>query len=169
MKPQESIRGVLVRELRALQRELDEYGKEGQIWQLPAGISNSAGTLTLHLVGNLQSFVGATLGGSAYVRDRQAEFSRRDVPRTEMIREIEQTIAVVDETMSTLSDEQLSNPFPLAFGEIRVSTGDFLIHLATHLAFHVGQVDYHRRLVTQNKNSIDPLAIPEMASVAATE
>lgn len=169
MKLQESIRGILVRELRALQRELDEYGEEGELWQLPVGINNSAGTLALHLVGNLRAFVGATLGASDYVRDRDAEFSRRDVSRDEMIREIERTIIVVEETMRNLSDDQLSQPFPLAFGGIRVNTGDFLIHLATHLAFHVGQIDYHRRVVTGASESIAPLSIPELASVATTE
>ncbi len=169
MKFQESIRSVLVREPEALRRELKAYGEDEDIWRRPSGIGNSAGNLALHLAGNLQSFVGTTLGATDYVRDRQAEFSRRDVPRAEVVAEIEQTIAVIDETLSTLADERLSRPFPLAFGDTTVSTGDFLIHLSTHLAFHVGQVDYHRRLITGENESIGPLAIPALASARATE
>ena len=168
MKLQESIQAILVRELRGLRREIEAYDDEAQIWHLPPGISNSAGTLTLHLMGNLQSFVGAILGGSDYVRDRDAEFSRRDVPVATMLRELAQTIAAVDEALGTLPDQRLSEPFPLAFGDMTVTTGDFLVHLATHLAFHVGQIDYHRRLVTGDNRSIGPLAIPELASATSS-
>jgi len=169
MKPQDSIRGVLVRELRALQRELEAYGEEDAIWEVPAGIRNSAGTLALHLTGNLLSFVGAILGDTNYVRDRPAEFSLRDVPRAELILEIQRTVKVVDETLNGLPDRKLSQPFPLDFGGIRVSTLDFLIHLSTHLAFHVGQIDYHRRLVTGERESVGPIAVPELASVQAAD
>ncbi len=169
MKLQESIRGVLVRDLRALRRELEAYGKETDIWELPAGISNSAGTLALHLVGNLQSFIGAALGESGYVRDRQAEFSRRDVSLAELIREIERTIVIVDATLNSLASKRLSEACPVAFGAIRVSTGDFLIHLSTHLAFHLGQIDYHRRLVTGDNQSIGPQAIPDLVSATTTD
>lgn len=169
MKLQESIRDILIRELRTLKRELEAYGDEGEIWKLPAGISNSAGTLALHLVGNLQAFVGAALGGSGYKRNRPAEFSRDDVPRADITSEIERTVAAVETTLTALPDRSLSEPFPVAFGEFRVSTGDFLIHLAAHLAFHVGQVDYHRRLITRDNHSIGPLAIPELATASATD
>jgi uncharacterized damage-inducible protein DinB len=169
MKPQESILGVLVRDLRALQRELEAYGEEDAIWEIPAGIGNSAGTLVLHLTGNLQSFVGATLGGTDYVRDRQAEFSQRHVSRAVMIREIQRALGVVEETLSDLPEEQLEQPYPVDFGGVRVNTLDFLIHLSTHLAFHVGQVDYHRRLVTGDIESIGPVPISELTSVQATD
>jgi len=169
MNSRDSIRSVLIRELNALQRELGTYEDESDIWQIPAGISNSAGTLALHLAGNLQSFVGSLLGGSDYVRDRQAEFSRRDVPLTEMISELDRTILAVDTTLKALSDEQLLEPFPLVFGKTIVSTADFLVHLSTHLAFHLGQIDYHRRLVTGDNQSIGPQAITELASATLTE
>ena len=165
MKTQDSIRGLLIRDLRALARQLDAYEDESQIWQLPAGISNSAGNLALHLVGNLQAFIGANLGDSGFVRDRPAEFSRRDVDRAEIRRTIEQTIDVVSQTLEGLSDERLQQVYPESFGELRPKTLDFLIHLATHLAFHLGQIDYHRRLVTGHSESIAPIAISELASV----
>lgn len=169
MNTHDSIQSLLIRELHTLQRELDAYEEESDIWKLPAGISNSAGTLALHLVGNLQAFVGASLGASDYERDREAEFSRRDVPRTEIIQEIERTLEIVDSTLGSLAVERLHQPFPVAFGETRVATGDFLVHLATHLAFHLGQIDYHRRLVTADDRTVGPLAISELASAGAQE
>src|SRR3970282_1758330 len=80
-----AIAAVIGRELRTIERELNAYRTEDQIWALPAGLPNSGGTLALHAAGNLLHFVGAVLGGSSYVRDRDAEFSRRGVPRAELI------------------------------------------------------------------------------------
>lgn len=164
MKLQTSIRAILLRELHALEREIEAYESEESLWAVPPGIANSAGTLALHLAGNLQSFVGAVLGNSGFVRDRQAEFERRGVSCTELLTEIEKTLEVVDATLTAIPEDRLSEPFPLSFGDLQVTTGDFLIHLATHLAFHVGQIDYHRRLTTGDPNSIGPVAIPKLAS-----
>ena len=160
----EQLNAVLQRELRALARELKAYPDEADIWREPEGITNSAGTLTLHLLGNLQHFVGAILGATGYQRDRQAEFERRDIPRSELLEEIERTLLVVTTTLTALAEERLGEPFPTPFGDTSVITGDFLIHLATHLAFHLGQVDYHRRLVTGRNDSISPQAISDLHS-----
>ena len=169
MKHQESIRAIMLRELRTLQKELEAYQNEEAIWTLEPGIANSTGTLVLHLAGNLQSFVGAVLGNSGYVRDRRAEFERRDVSKAELLAELERTIEAVDATLTTLSDETMTQSFPLTFGELQIRTDDFLNHLATHLAFHVGQIDYHRRLVTGDPTSIGPVAIPELESALRSE
>lgn len=169
MNPSRTVRSVLLRELKALQRELECYPEDEQIWQLPRGISNSGGTLALHLVGNLQAFVGAALGNSGYERDRDAEFSLRDVAKTEILVEIERTLQVVDSTLQELSDEEAEATFPGALGDLQVRTGEFLIHLATHLAFHLGQVDYHRRLVTGENRSIAPLSVAGLIEHPPTE
>jgi hypothetical protein len=76
---------LMSRELRTFERELNAYQTEEQVWLLPPGLPNSGGTLALHAAGNLQHFIGAVLGGSSYVRDRDAEFQRRGVPRAELI------------------------------------------------------------------------------------
>ncbi len=164
MRLQTLIQAILVRELRSLQRELEAYPDETEIWSLPAGIGNSAGTLALHLVGNLQAFVGATLGDSGYRRDRPAEFSRRHVARQEIVQEIQRTVNIVESTLSRLPDDVAADDFPLSFGETRVETADFLVHLVSHLAFHLGQIDYHRRLTTGENRSVGPLPIVELAS-----
>lgn len=162
------LNAVMQRELRTLERELQAYPDEADIWREPQGISNSAGTLTLHLLGNLQHFVGATLGTTGYERNRQAEFERRDVPCAELLEEIDRTQQAVETTLATLAPQRLTAPFPVPFGEITVTTGDFLVHLTAHLAFHLGQIDYHRRLVTGQNESIGPLAIPELHSAGSS-
>ncbi len=163
--PLEWIAVMLARELRTLARELEAYGDEAEIWATPTGLPNSAGTLTLHLCGNLQHFVGAVLGGTGYVRRREAEFGARGVPRAELIAQVQATIGAVEQTLGGGRSIDLSAEFPDAIGgKFRVTTGDFLIHLAAHLAFHVGQIDYHRRLLTGSPASVGVVSVPEMAT-----
>lgn len=155
---------LIERELTSLKAELAAYPDEVSLWEIPAGISNSGGTLALHLVGNLRHFIGANLGNSGYVRNRPAEFESRNVPRDEIYGLIDSAIAEVAAALTNLSPEKLNDRFPLKFGEISVQNGDFLLHLLSHLAYHLGQVNYHRRLVTTEGSSAGALSIPKLAS-----
>ena len=155
---------TLVRELRALARELEAYSDERDLWRTPPGIANSAGTLALHLCGNLQHYVGARLGGTGYLRDRTAEFAARDLPRSALLARIEATIGVVERTLGSAAGFAWERPFPELVANRSLATGDFLLHLVSHLAFHLGQVDYHRRLVTGDPRSVAPVAVVELAS-----
>jgi len=159
-----ALAGVIARDLRALRRELEAYPDERDLWRVVPGIANSGGTLALHLAGNFKHFVGAVLGATGYVRDRGAEFSRRDVPRSELLREIDEALAAVQRTLAQLGDDTLAPPFPQAVGGVTVTTGDFLLHLATHLTYHLGQVDYHRRMVTGQAGQIRAVAVDELGS-----
>ena len=159
---------VLARDLRALRREIEAYPEDRDVWRVPpgGGITNPGGTLALHLAGNLQYFVGTVLGGTGYVRDRDAEFARRDLPRAELLRQIDAALAAVARTMARLSDEDLTKPYPQPVGGVTVATGDFLLHLAAHFTYHLGQVDYHRRLLTGHAGQIRALPVTELASAA---
>jgi uncharacterized damage-inducible protein DinB len=137
------------RDLSRLKKEIELYRSEETIWQTKAQIPNSAGNLALHLVGNLQTYIGAVLGKTGYVRNREAEFSLKNVPRAELIRQIEHTQAVVLQTIAGLSDEDYQKEFPMRVFEVTTSTEYMLIHLATHLTYHLGQINYHRRLLEE--------------------
>ncbi len=138
---------ILARDLGTLRRELQAYAGEEDLWRVAPGIGNSAGTLALHLLGNLQHYIGAVLGGTGYLRDRDAEFSRRNVPRAEILAEIERTTEVVRRVVPSLEDARLAAEYPEEVGGRRMTTGHHLIHLVAHFAYHLGQVNYHRRLV----------------------
>ena len=155
---------MLDRDLRALRRELEAYPEERQIWQPLPGLSNTAGTLALHLAGNLQHFVGARWGGTGYVRDRDAEFARRDVPRAELIAEIERARAAVAAGLGAVGVNELDAEYPELIGGCRVRTRDFLVHTAVHLAYHLGQVDAHRRVVTRNAEGVGAVKPTELGS-----
>ncbi|MHB1312504.1 MAG: DinB family protein [Gemmatimonadaceae bacterium] len=158
------VHAILVRDLHALRREVEAYPDDASIWAVPDGIANSCGTLVLHLAGNLRTYVGLHLGGVAYVRDRPREFSARNLPRAELLRDIDATIAAVDEAMPKVSAAALAARFPMAIGAVTANTQDFLLHVAVHLGYHLGQVDYHRRLVTQSNTTVSTMAPGELAS-----
>jgi hypothetical protein len=157
-----SMAAIFERDLRALAREVESYPDERDLWAQVPGVPNVAGTLTLHLAGNLQYYIGALLGGSGYVRDRPAEFARRDVARSELLREIEAARIAVERTLRLPID--VDGEFPEAVAGKRLRTGDYLVHLATHFAYHLGQLDYHRRIVTGHDKGIDAMRPIELSS-----
>jgi uncharacterized damage-inducible protein DinB len=162
--PAAELAAMLDRDLRTLRRELEAYPDERQIWHAVPGLANTAGTLALHLAGNLQHYVGARLGGTGYVRNRDAEFGRRDVPRAELIAEIERARVAVAAGLGAVRQQELDAEFPELIGGCRVRTGDFLMHTAVHFAYHLGQVDSHRRVVTGNADGVGAVRPAELGS-----
>lgn len=147
---QDALATLFERDLNKLIEELQSYPTEESVWQVREGVTNSAGTLALHLTGNLRKFIGDDLGGVSYQRDRDAEFSRRDVLRAELIAGLEAARDVVGSTLRGLSDEQWERvpaQLPPAFPP-GTPASTFLLHLYGHLNWHLGQVNYLRRIVT---------------------
>lgn len=157
------VQTILLRELAAMRRSIEAYPDDASVWAHRPGLPNSAGTLVLHVAGNLQHFIGTVLGDTGYQRDRPAEFARRDVPRSELLGELWATAAAVERALPTLPEERLAEPYPETLGGHRLSTGAFLVHLAAHLAYHLGQLDYHRRVVTGNAEGVGALAVAPLA------
>lgn len=137
------------RDLQRLKIEIGLYKAEENLWLVKEGISNSAGNLCLHLLGNLNHFIGTVLGNTGYVRHRDDEFSLKNVLRQDLITNIENCILVVKETLQKLTDTDLEKDFPLEKHGTIVNTGHMLIHLYGHLSYHLGQMNYHRRLLDQ--------------------
>ena len=156
---------IMTRELGAVKRELQAYPDDASVWRVIPGTPNTGGTLALHLAGNIQHFFGAILGRDGYVRNRDAEFARRDVPRAELLRGIDAAIASVGRTLATLDDAALKRPYPEPIAKRTVPTRIFLLHLASHLAYHLGQIDYHRRAVTGDATGIDAVSVRELPEV----
>jgi hypothetical protein len=154
----DGIRRVLLRDLDGLAAQIGAYPREDDIWKIVPGVANPGGTLALHLVGNLRAFIGAELGKSGYVRDRDAEFSARGVSRPEILARIAAARLDVDTALATLSDSALPAPFAQDVGGARLNTGLLLLHIIAHFGYHLGQIDYHRRAVTGGT------AVPAMIS-----
>ena len=135
------------RDLQRLKNEIELYKDEETLWVLKEGISNTAGNLCLHLLGNLNHFIGATLGNTGYVRHRDDEFSLKNIPRQDLVINIANCILVVRNTFSKLSDADMEKDFPLEKHGTIVSNMHMLMHLYAHLSYHLGQINYHRRLL----------------------
>jgi uncharacterized damage-inducible protein DinB len=130
-----------------LKEEIQAYQNEEIIWQIENNVLNSAGNLCLHLIGNLNTYIGAQLGKTLYIRNREAEFNLKNIAREELTAQLDKTITLITQTLDQISDEQLNERYPGETPLKEASTHHFLVHLATHLAYHLGQINYHRRLL----------------------
>ncbi len=155
----ESLRRVIARDLATLVRELELYPEDAALWRAVPGQPTAGGNLALHLVGNLRHFIGATLGGTGFVRDRDREFSSTGLTREALIAAVQAMAGEVDATLRSLDPQCPDEPFPLEIQGLRLPTEQVLVHLAGHLAFHLGQIDYHRRAATGDRTSAGPLAL----------
>lgn len=158
----EDLEVLYLREVATLERELDLYPEEGSIWKELPGLPNPAGTLFLHLSGSLQHFFGAVLGQTGYVRDRAAEFSKRDVPRSELKQQLSRARQGVLAGFANLTEDSLEQVFPVKFADAEFSTRLTLLQFLSHLAYHLGQIDYHRRAVTGNNASANAVAASDL-------
>jgi uncharacterized damage-inducible protein DinB len=156
----DELKTFLLRDIAALERELGLYPDDPSVWKNVLGLPNPAGNLLLHLAGSLQHFFGATLGQTGYVRNREAEFTKRDLPRNELRTELAAARHGVLAAFENLTEEKLEQAFPVRFTDSELSTRLTILQFITHLAYHLGQIDYHRRMVTGNPASADTIAAP---------
>lgn len=143
---------VLIRlfekDLNKVSEEINQYPDDSSLWVVKDGITNSGGNLCLHVAGSLQHFIGAVLGGSGYVRNRDAEFTLKNITRKKLLDELEATRMAVKDALEQVSKKELEKEFPHKFGGEAVTTEQFLLHMLAHLSYHTGQINYHRRLLT---------------------
>jgi len=135
------------KELDNLTEEIKAYELDEQLWKVADGISNSGGNLCLHLTGNLQHYIGATLGESGYIRNREAEFKLKNIPKQKLLEEIENSKRIVTDTLEQVSKKELDSSYPIQVFDEPMTTEYFLVHLLKHLSYHIGQINYHRRIV----------------------
>lgn len=139
---------LFARDITRVIQELQAFPTTESVWKTAPGVTNAAGTLALHLEGNLREYIGRQLGQIAYVRQRPLEFSTRGVERDELISRIEAVHAQIPRVIAALSDAQLEAIYPEEFHGTPMTTRQFLIHLEAHLNYHHGQMDYLRRFAT---------------------
>ena len=150
---------LFVRELEGVRREIELFSDDASLWRTLPGVTNSAGNLALHVAGNLQHYVGAVLGGTGYVRNRDAEFGRRSGSRAEVVAELDAAIKAVRGVLPDLPADRIDAPYPETVNGAPIRTGLFLCHLATHAAFHLGQLGYLRRTVTGDTRTSGPIPV----------
>lgn len=143
-----NFKAIFERDINKLKEELALYENEADLWVVKGEIANSAGNLFLHLCGNLKHFIGAVLGDTGYVREREREFNDKNVSRADIDKNIDETLQVVSQTMENMDPARLTEDYPQrVFQGKAFNTELFLLHLSGHLMYHLGQINYHRRLL----------------------
>ena len=142
---------LFARDLNKVAKQIQSFEEEPQLWMVLPGIANTAGNLVLHLEGNLREYVGRQLGGIEYTRNRPSEFENVPVPASDLLQRIEHLAAIVPKVIQSLQEPQLSAMYPENVLGSEMTTHFFLIHLHGHLNYHLGQIDYLRRILTKGK------------------
>jgi len=142
----ESFIELFDRDLKKLKDEISSFKNEKNLWKISGDVKNTAGNLCLHLCGNLKTFIGANLGHSGYVRNRDAEFSNKNIPKDDLLKNIDETIESVNSSLNAMDEKELDNIYQQNFLQKNVSTAFFLVHLISHLNYHLGQINYLRRM-----------------------
>lgn len=135
------------RDLEKLGSELAAYSDESKLWIIDREIANSAGNLALHLFGNIRTFIGLDLGGIPYERNRDREFSAKGISREALLSELEEVKKIVSTSLLGFNPNRLGDMSVHSFFGYQMSIGFFLIHLYGHFNYHLGQINYHRRLL----------------------
>jgi uncharacterized damage-inducible protein DinB len=139
---------LLARDLTRLVQQLRAFPDQESLWKTAPGVANSAGNLALHLEGNLREYIGRQLGNIPYERQRPLEFSDKGLPVQDMVARIEHVRQVIPGVIQGLSSAALDAPYPEQVLGVPLTTRQFLIHLLGHLNYHLGQIDYLRRITT---------------------
>jgi hypothetical protein len=143
----EALINLFTRDLGKLRSEIALYKNQDRIWYHEKAITNPAGNLCLHLIGNLKTYIGAGIGKTNYIRNRELEFSAKDVPVPVLLAEIDETITIVQNALRTLKESDMTFEFPVLIWDHPKDMSFTLFHLLSHLNYHLGQINYHRRLL----------------------
>jgi len=143
----QSLLKIFERDLERLKLEISLFENESDLWIIAGDVKNSSGNLCLHVCGNLKYFVGSVLGGTDFIREREVEFSSKNVPRNKLLENCNETLFVVKSTLEQITEQVLQNNYPINVFNEKMTTEFFLIHLTTHLNYHLGQINYLRRLL----------------------
>jgi len=135
------------RDISKLIEEVSLFKNEEDLWRIQGSVKNPAGNLALHIIGGLNHLIGATLARTGYVRNRDQEFTRKGVERKVLVAQLEELIPMINKTINALTPEQMEAEYPIFFDKPKTSVSYVLVQLFAHLNYHLGQVNYLRRML----------------------
>jgi uncharacterized damage-inducible protein DinB len=142
----QSLLELFLRDLDILKKEIMAFANEETIWTTKGSVSNSPGHLCYHLCGNLRHYIGHVLGGNDYIRDREHEFKGPSVTKVDLEKLIEITKSELSKAFEKINEDQFEHNFPIKIFDKDIRTDKFLIHLYGHYGYHLGQINYFRRM-----------------------
>ena len=135
------------RDIRKLIEEVNLFRNEEDLWRTRGSMKNSSGNLVLHIIGGLNHLIGATLAQTGYIRNRDQEFIIKDVERKYLVAQLEELIAMINKTLSAITEDRMDSDYPIFFDKPKASISYVLVQLLLHLNYHLGQVNYLRRVL----------------------
>ena len=135
------------RDISKLIEEINLFKNEEDLWRTTGSVKNSCGNLVLHIIGGMNYLIGTTLAHTEYVRNRDQEFIQKNVEKKELIAKLEELITIINQTLNRLTPEQMENEYPIFFDKPKTSVSYVLVQLLAHLNYHLGQVNYLRRIL----------------------
>ena len=137
---------ILERDLKKVIHEINQYEDEKSLWTIRGEIKNSSGNLALHIAGAVHHFIGSVLGNNGYIRNREREFSDKNIETSVIINQLNKAIEILKEVLNKMTDEDIEREFPEKPGGNTMTVGFFLIHFISHINYHLGQINYNRRI-----------------------
>lgn len=150
----QNIKAIILRDLDSLATAINQYPESALLWKTLPGTSNSAGNLALHLVGNLRHFIGAIIGKTGYIRNREEEFNLKNLDKVELLKLIETCKSEVEPALNKMQPDELDREFAVEVSSKKSLTGYVLLHLISHFNYHLGQINYHRRVLSTVKTEL---------------
>jgi uncharacterized protein DUF1572 len=135
------------RDISKLIAEVNLFRDEKNLWRTQGSVKNSSGNLVLHIIGGLNYLIGTILAHNGYVRNRDLEFIKKDVDRKELVAQLEELILMINKTINALTPEDIEVEYPIFFDKPQTSVSYVLLQLLLHLNYHLGQVNYLRRIL----------------------
>lgn len=135
-------------------RDLDRLSNEvklisdNHLWETRPGISNSCGILVQHLIGNLHHFIGTQLGNTGYKREREREFTNTGISKKELLKQIGELKEMIGTVVSAIKENDFQINYSPDF-PYDATVFEGLMHLYGHLDYHLGQVNYLRRMIEE--------------------
>jgi hypothetical protein len=136
--------GFYERDIRKLIEEVNLFKDEANLWRTTGSVKNSCGNLVLHVVGGTNYLVGTIIVNTGYVRNRDEEFIKKGIARSELIARLEQLIPMINHALGAVD---MDAEYPLIFDDDKRSNSYLLVQLLAHLNYHLGQVNYLRRIL----------------------
>lgn len=147
LSPAHELAELFRRDITRLVQELQAFPDAEILWRTLPGITNSAGNLALHLEGNLREYIGRQLGGVNYQRVRDVEFTATGLSVDDLVQRISAVKDLAPDIIATLSRSDLEAMYPEKVWGEALSVYQFVVHLHGHLNYHLGQINYLRRIL----------------------
>lgn len=119
-------------------------------WRHPT-LSNTIGILLRHIAGSERHWIAEVVGGRPIERVRDAEFEHEDLEKGPLLDGLHDALGLVKDVLEQTTTADIRQTIQ---GEWRrrphtYTKGWALLHSVQHTAYHLGQIQLFRKMVTE--------------------